>query len=375
MKILHVIDSGGLYGAEKMLLNLVSEQLISGMSPLIMSIGVPLEAEKALEKEAQKRGFPLRQIRFKAGINLRAGWDILKFAEEEHFDIIHSHGYKGNILLGIMPANVRKIPVLATLHGWTTTGFRLTKMRLYEWLDSICLARLDKIVFVNDLMLSHKAFRSLPVEKKVVIYNGISNADSDEITAPEIIDFCRQKFTIVAVGRFAPEKNFSSLVKVVGQLVQSGADIQLLLLGDGQQREMLSRLVTELGLEGRVQMPGFVDNITGILGQCQLFVMPSLTEGLPMALLEAMTTGIPIVASRVGGIPEALEGGLAGRLITPGDMEELKEAIGECCSDAGRETLQKYVEHARDRVKKQFTSYDMAKNYHRVYQQLLGENL
>ena len=376
MKILHVIDSGGLYGAEVMLLNLVSEQLDAGLEPLILSIGVPGEEAKPVEQEARRSGLPVKSVRFRAGLNFRAGFRLLREARQAGFHLIHSHGYKGNILLGLFPTSLRRMPMLATLHGWTSTGRGLTKMRIYEWLDSRCLARLDSIVFVNDQMLKHRAFRSVPQAKKHVVYNGIALDDTHDVpVAAEIRSFCQRGWTIVAVGRFSPEKNFSALVEAVGQLVQGGADLQLLLLGDGGQRDLLSSLIIQYGLEKRVMMPGYVENVDAVLNLCRLFVMPSLTEGLPMALLEAMKAEIPIVASRVGGIPEALENGRAGRLITPGNLSELIAALEECSAPSAALELKDYALRARNRLEQKFTSRRMAESYLRIYQQLSGTAL
>src|SRR3989337_2476449 len=118
MKVLHIIDSGGLYGAEVMLLNLVQEQLRLGLDPVICSIGEKRFFEKPLESEGLKRGFKIKKFRMRAGPNLLGAYKILRFAHIGKFDLMHTHGYKGNILFGLLLRGLRKIPLVSTLHGW-----------------------------------------------------------------------------------------------------------------------------------------------------------------------------------------------------------------------------------------------------------------
>jgi len=134
MKILHVTDSGGLYGAEMVLLNLVAEQMKTGLEPTIASIGEKWIQEKPFETEAVKRGLRVVKFRMFPGPNLPGMFKVLRYAQKYGFDILHSHGYKGDVAFGSMPKSIRKLPLVSTLHGWTSVvGF--SKNRIYEWLQ------------------------------------------------------------------------------------------------------------------------------------------------------------------------------------------------------------------------------------------------
>ena len=106
MRVLHIIDSGGMYGAEVMLLNLVEEQIRQGLKPVIASIGDNQTGEKPLEIEAHKRGFPLKIFRMRPGPNFIGAWKILNYAKSIDCNLLHSHGYKGNILFGFLPKKI-----------------------------------------------------------------------------------------------------------------------------------------------------------------------------------------------------------------------------------------------------------------------------
>lgn len=153
IKVLHIIDSGSMYGAEVMLLNLVREQQGMGVLPCIASIGDRHAGEKSIEAKAMQNGIPVKKFRMRPGINLVGTSAILKFARENHFTLLHAHGYKGNIQFGLLPSFCRRLPMVTTVHGYTSMSHWFSKMRLYEWLDAMTLPRIDAVVLVNRGMM------------------------------------------------------------------------------------------------------------------------------------------------------------------------------------------------------------------------------
>ena len=374
LKILHVIDSAGLYGAEVMLLNLMEEQARTGIEPILASIGEPAITNKEIEQEATRRGLRVVRFRMRPGPNLFGARQVLSFAWQEQIDMLHTHGYKGDILFGFLPRKIRRIPMVATVHGWTWTG-GMTRMMVYEWLDSVSLARMDRVILVNEAMKDHRRLKNRSRLAVEVVPNGISvenklcNHSKCDNLKPEIVDFCRRGFIIGAIGRLSPEKGFDLLLEAFAGLVSEGKDAYLVLLGDGGLRSTLERTVNELGLKGRVLMPGYVANARNYLPFFRVFVMPSLTEGLPIVLLEAMQAGVPIVASRVGGIPNVLEEGRAGLLVESGSAERLKQGIDEVLQNP---TLaEQRVQAAGERLLAEYSSRMMAERYLSIYQSVL----
>ena len=151
MKVLHLIDSGGLYGAEKMLLSLVQEQVSQGLEPMILSAGEPGIDVKPIETEAKRKGLPLTPWRMSPGLNLKESWKILKWAQKNNYDLLHSHGFKFNVLLGMYPESLRHIPMVVTLHGYVHAP-RYSKMWLYESLDRFAIRRMRGVVLVGEAM-------------------------------------------------------------------------------------------------------------------------------------------------------------------------------------------------------------------------------
>lgn len=375
-KILHIIDSGGFYGAEAMLLNLMEEQVALGLDPILASIGRPGVGEKAIEVEARRRNLSVRPFRMKPGPNWRGCREILEFAKSEGADLIHTHGYKGNILFSLMPRALRQVPMVTTLHGYTWTG-GLTRMYFYQKLDAMCLRRSDQVVLVNGAMTNHpflRGKRNIPFK---VIENGIAVSRRGDRPAggelrSDIIDFAGKGFTIAAIGRLSREKGFDRLVEAVAGLVAAGKDIRLVIMGDGYLKGELFLKVNELGIADRVMFSGYVDGAGRYLPYFNLFAMSSLTEGLPMVLLEAMAAEVPIVATYVGGIPEVLDHGEGGVLVGAGDVGALKGGIEEVMDRP--EAAARRTACALARVREVYSSRAMAERYSKIYADLLPAN-
>jgi glycosyltransferase involved in cell wall biosynthesis len=373
MKILHVIDSGGLYGAEVMLLNLMQEQMRAGDEPLLASIGDPGLPEKPIETAAKKLGINVAKYLMRPGPNFVGALTVLRFAWAEHVDVLHSHGYKGNILFGFIPRALRKIPMVSTLHGWTWSG-GFSRMLLYEWFDSLSFSCIDRVILVNAAMKDHPRLKNRHGLSLEVVPNGIPvhadvPSDTPDSLNQTILDFCRRSFTIGAIGRLSPEKGFLLLIEVVAALVARGADIQLVILGEGGLRNGLEEAVRKYGIENRVLMPGYVPDAKRYLPLFNLFAMPSLTEGLPMVLLEAMHASVPIVATKVGGIPEVLKDGKCGILVDPGSHESLALALQTALNNPNEAAER--VTAAHQRVLADYSSSAMASKYQKIYRDVL----
>ncbi|MCS3904323.1 glycosyltransferase involved in cell wall biosynthesis [Methylohalomonas lacus] len=372
MKILHIIDSGGLYGAENMLLDLMSEQVKQGLRPLLCSIGSHACGEKEIERHATQQNLEVISLRMRAGLNLYGAYRILRTARYNRVDILHSHGYKGNILAGCVPRAVRKMPLLCTVHGWTSTS-AVSKMALYEWLDRRLLRYKDAVVAVNQLMLGDARLMSanIPTDRLHVVNNGITLEPGTTDTSgvlDTIREFCREGFIIGAVGRLSREKGYVYLLESIARLHQGGHRVRLVLAGDGPLKAELQEKAARLNIEDNVLFAGYLKDAGRCLHFFNVFVISSLSEGLPIALLEAMRASVPVVATRVGGIPEVLANGKSGILVLPGNAQKLAEAIAQIKQDPKQAAL--LAQEAENRVKDHYSSETMAQNYLNIYKQL-----
>ena len=374
MKVLHIIDSGGLYGAEMVLLNLAEEQKKTGLGATIASIGEKGIPEKPLETEAQRRGIDLVKFRMTPGPNLPGMLKVLRYARTNNYDILHSHGFKGNVAFGFIPKRLRKLPLVSTLHGYTGTE-GLSKKRIYEWLDLRSLRHMDAVVLVNRGMLSNPGISRTGHIDYHVVNNGISvpdtkiNGSANQQHDREIADFCSHGFIVGSIGRLSVEKGHRYLIGALDLLVKMGIDARVVILGEGSERKSIERQTVEAGLLQRVMMQGYRSNARDYLPYFNVFVLPSLTEGLSITLLEAMQAGVPIIASKVGGIPDVLENGLCGRLVEPSRADLLAEGLSGIFHQ--RNDVHPMAERARQRVKDKYSTRAMAEGYLSIYEGLL----
>ncbi len=371
MNIFHTIDSAGVYGAEVMLLNLMQEQQKLGLSPLLCSIGDLDENEKPLEVEAKSRELKVSKIRMPRGLKLRSVFKIIKDARYNKADILHLHGYKDTILLSFLPKALRRIPTIRTLHGWTAKK-KLSKIWIYECLDRFCLRKIDAVVCVNANFSSQKA-GLLKGMKISTIENGIAQLsfDRDLILREdcEIAEFCKNAFVIGGIGRLSAEKGFNYLIEAMSNIVSKKPDCKLVLIGEGNQRKELERIIDEKGLAQHVLLSGYKQCASNYLPIFNVFVLPSLTEGLPIVLIEAMQSKTPIVATRVGGVPEVLCEGKYGVLVESGSAEALTDAILNVIENMdAADTMAKKVKEV---ALSKYSSSRMARDYYRLYNSIL----
>lgn len=371
MRILHLIDSQGLYGAEKVLLSLASLQLQQGDKPIILSAGVISESEKPLEREAARLGIEVIKHRMRPGFNPLGVFAVNQIAKKLKVDVMHSHGYKFNVQFALMPRGLRAAPVVTTLHGYTNSR-RFSKSWLYQTVDQILVNRLSHIVFVAPHMKNISTLRYIPDDNCSVILNGVDTdalksavAESIELKEfiPDFENFVMGKKVVGAIGRLSPEKGFDILIKAFAEVLITHPDIRLIILGEGAQRQQLEQLARELGVSEYMRMPGYVENAGRYCSAFDVFVMPSYTEGLPISLLEALVAGAKIVASDIAGVSFVLDSGKHGVLTPPGDSGRLARELQGILSSFNTTDNIKDAEALFDR----FSDLRMVNAYRKVY--------
>lgn len=364
MNILHVIDSAGLYGAEEVLLNLCQDQQKLGLFPVIASIRKKDEHDMPLEEEAHRRGLEILTFRMFDGPNFLGALKILRYVRSNGIDILHSHGYKADILFGFLPRKIRGVPTVSTLHGWTST-VRFSKMAFYEYLDSVSLSNLDAVCLVNRKMFDHPRLRSLR-DRLHVIPNGVPSLDATGPVPDDYINhFCSEGFIVCSVGRLSREKGYDQLIRAFSSFSHCVEDARLLIIGEGPDRSKLESLIRERELVTKTLLPGYRPQAWRYLGSCGVFVLSSLTEGLPMTLLEAMRARVPVICTSVGGIPEVLKDSVNGLLVCPGDINGLEDAMLKVYSD--EHLARNLAESASDTIANHYSSTAVAQKYVEIY--------
>lgn len=279
-------------------------------------------------------------------------------------DLIHGHLFGAGELAAYRAARTLGIPFVVTVHGFDAhRGFR-------RWVRGRVRRRAARVVAVSEALREYvmKTDRVHP-ERIMTIPNGIDTKRFRPKTPtipPPVAngeDEGGGSFTIVAVGRLVPEKAYDVLVRAVAKL--RGFNWQLQICGDGQERTRLKKLGKELRVSRQIKFLGAINNIPGVLRAADVFVHPSRTEGHGRAILEAMASGLPVIATSVGGTPEAITDGETGLLVPPDDPGMLAAAIRRIQAD--RELAQRLGARARAAVEEKFSVERMRASYKKLY--------
>jgi len=256
----------------------------------------------------------------------RLVWKLLR---DGGFDVVHTNGYFADIV-GLPVARLNGLATVSTCHGYIPSTWNV---RLYNAIDRFSLRFGTQILAVSEKIKQDLENSGVGSKKVQVIVNavgpkrtGVAQSGSrDAKRGSQSIS--SNDFVVGYVGRLSLEKGLIYFLNACVELVDSGVPLKALIVGDGPQRAELENKSRQLGLADRVVFVGFQEDIVQWLPCMDVFVLPSLTEGTPMALLEAMSHGIAAVASAVGGVPQVIEHGTTGLLVAPGEVREISDAI------------------------------------------------
>jgi len=254
--------------------------------------------------------------------------ELTGLLRERDTDVLCCHGYKADVV-GLLAARRAGVPVIAMSHGWTAETWRV---RVYEALDRACLRRMDRAICVSKGQAEKVRRAGVPGDRVVVIRNSIrperfDHADPADRRVLEGMFPQAPERIVGSAGRLSPEKGFGVLIEAAAIVARSDPGAGFIHFGDGPLREAISRRIGELGLERRFILAGFRDDLDRFLPHWDLSVLPSFTEGLPTVVLESYAAGVPVVATAVGGTPEAVSDGVDGYLVRPGDSSALARRI------------------------------------------------
>ncbi|OGS23636.1 MAG: hypothetical protein A2314_07750 [Elusimicrobia bacterium RIFOXYB2_FULL_50_12] len=311
-----------------MVLTLSAHLLQRGVDVQIANLCDGRSGSRVILRSAERAGIGVHEITCLGRADITAVRSLADFVRKGNFSIIHSHGYKPDIYA--YAASGKGIARIATCHNWPGRG---AKMSFYRWLDKMALRYFDRVAAVSGGVKNEAERSGINRFRLCTIHNGVDFANFARVSADDV-KRCRSALAIkdkvklvLAVGRLAPEKGYSYLIEAAARVVARHPGAVFAILGDGTQKDVLEAQIKKAGLENNFRLPGQSDEVNFFLAAADVFVMPSINEGMPMALLEAMAAGKPIVASRVGEIPAILDDGVSGWLVPPADSHVLSEKI------------------------------------------------
>jgi len=359
MKLLYLITKAELGGAQVHLLDLIRgfrdhHEICLGvgdrgyLTDAAESLGVRYEVIPGLIHAMQPH------------VDVRGLFNITRLIRRLKPDLVHAHTSKAGVL-GRIAARIAGVPAVFTAHTWCFAEGVSWKWRLVGVPAERLSGRVGSaIITVSDanrrLALD---FRVAHHGRIITVHNGVP--DTPLRANPDSTGLVR----LVMVARFVPQKAQSLLLRAVAR---RNLPVTIDFVGDGETRPALEILAQELGLGDRVRFLGNRKDVAAILAQSHIFVLPTNWEGFPLSVLEAMRAGLPVVASRVGGIEEAVADGETGHLVPPGDQEAFENALSTVVNN--RAVRISMGEAGRAKYEREFTISAMLRKTQQVYTQV-----
>lgn len=377
IRILQVVTRLAVRGVPKHVLDLAANLNPERYEVEVLA-GRSEPGEGELWAEARERGIktwyvPALQRKVDPIADLKAYADIRRRLREGSYHIVHTHISKAGIL-GRLAARRAGVPVVVhTYHGQVEeVSGRSLKSYLFRACERCAARWTDRIVAVSEETVKECLRRGIgkPAQYRV-IHNGIDLAPFlERCSAPAARVSAGAGPCLGTIGSLTREKGLEVLLQAFTLLRQRHPQLQLQIVGDGKLRGELQAMARQLGIAESVHFQGIAADVRPWLASFDLFVLPSLQEGLPTVLLEAMAAGRPVVASRVGGIPEVVIDGRTGLLVPAGDPQALAAALDRLLRDP--EMRQAMGQAGRERAVQAFGLERMLRQLEKEYEELLS---
>ncbi len=333
--IVYMIDGLGLGGAERLMIPLLANLNREVFSPRVCVFQV--RNGNPIAEDLKALGVPVDLLPIPYLRDLSALPRLWRYLRDAQADLVHTQLEFANIL-GNLAAKGARLPSVCTVHTIPSQEDMKTKTRLHQDVEFFCLRNFcDMVISVSEEAdRFHKQVGRLSPRKTTTIYNGIDlarftaesqRADPQAVRREFGIPAAASLFITVAVLREL--KGIQFMIQAMPAILTQQPEARYLIVGDGDHRAQLVEEVRRQGVENRVIFAGARKDIPALMSAADVFVLPTLTEALPTVLAEAMAARLPIVASRVGGVPEMVTDGVNGRLLEPGDPRQLAETCLE----------------------------------------------
>jgi len=356
IKIVHVINSLNYGGAENQVV-----QLLNGLNSysfekyLVTFKNLETANTRALSPEI-KRYIVKRRRWGDVGCIFRL-YHLFKALK---VDVVHAHMFQANLFVAIA-ARLAGVSVAFT----TEHGRNSWKKPIHHYMERWIISPLVSMRVAVSRNICEVRLESgdVPEDKITVIPNCVEI--SEKINRYET----GKRLRIGTVGRLVPAKDYHTLIIAFNKLLEDGLNIDLIFVGDGPERSRLESLVQDLNISNHVKFAGFQEDVRSFLNEFDLFVLSSITEGIPVAMLEAMAMGVPVVATRVGGIPEVIQDNVNGLLVECRNPEMLAGAIKQLIDD--NSLREKIGGAGHEKVKCSFSREAICSQYEQLYVDLL----
>jgi glycosyltransferase involved in cell wall biosynthesis len=362
LRIAHLIESDGPGGAERVVAQLAGALQSAGAENVVF---LPAEGEGWLARQLEGSGVDVEPFHLDRPMSPGFARELQSVFRRRRIDVAHSHEFSMAVY-GAWAASRARIPHVITMHGGRYYAERLRRRVALR----AAIGASGKTVAVSE-HLANQMSRDLWVPRSRIhtVPNGVPRVEATAGTLRAELGLGDEARLIVAIGNLYPVKGHAHLVDALARIATRHPEAHVAIGGRGQLAESLAARAAAHGLSDRVHLLGLRADVAAVLASADLFVLPSLSEGLPLALLEAMFAARPIVASNVGEVGVALAHGQAGVLVPPGDPAALADALDRLLADPNR--ARDFARRAEQRAVAEYDLTRMVERYVAAYQELI----
>ncbi|MCL4441115.1 MAG: glycosyltransferase [Firmicutes bacterium] len=369
LRVLHVIGGGEFGGAERHILNLAT-----AMKKEMVEVSVCCLFADPFVKVAREAGIKSHSVPMRHKMDFGIVTKLRDLIIEEKIDIVHTHGVRAN-LVGRLAARMAGVEtVVTTVHSLLAQDYP----DLFSRLANTFIERASRGLTTHFIAVSgglQKALvqQGIPEKRITVIYNGL-NPDFFRIKGSvgrwrQSAGFSPGVPLVAIVGRLHPVKGHLYFLRAAAEILKERTDVHFLVVGSGPERDSLEDYTMKLGISDHVTFTGFVSDVSELMPDLNLLIVPSLWEGFGLTALEAMAVGVPVVATSVGGLPEIVDHGTTGLLVPPADEAGLTRGI-VWMLDHPQEAVE-MAAAAKEVVEQKFSASAMARRTEDLYWRLL----
>lgn len=370
VKVLHLRDTHEIGGPGKTILEThqaINHDRFRLQLGVFLREGMPENSPFIVE--AKRLGMPVHIVRGRHAYDVNMIKQVADLVQSFRIDIIHAHEVKSDVIT-YLAALRHRVPIVTTIHGWIANSL---KQKVMNSLDKCIVKRFDRVIAVSRLIEEEMLMAGVQRGKLRMLHNAIvfdryRRAGHHGILT-EVIGRPVVKPIIATLGRLSLEKGHADLIHAVHCVIRGGKKLSLVLIGDGPERANLVQLVKALGLEEHVYFLGYIQEPHRLFEEIDLMVLPSHTEGLPNAALEALTMEVPVLATRVGGTPEVIADGVTGRMVPAHSPQDLAAGILEFLAAPDR--WRQMAMRGRDMVRETFDFHARTRKLEAIYTELV----
>lgn len=363
MKVLHVESGRHLYGGA-----LQAVLLMRGLAQRGHENHLACRTGAAIGTAAAAHA-TVHELPMKGDVDVFTWWRLRQLIRQVQPDMVHLHARFGTDVWGALAARSEGVPVVHS---------RRVDNRERRWVVRWKYPLYDKVVAISHGIRHVLLSEGVPPDQVVCVHSAVDteryqpNAPRDSDRAWFDAQFGLQPgdLAVALIAQFIPRKGHRVLVDAMPAVLARHPNTKVIFLGQGPQEAPLKQLVAERGLQASVLFGGFRDDLHRVMPSLDLVVHPAATEGLGVSLLQAASCGVPIVATRAGGIPEIVQPGHTGELVTPGDAPALAAALIQLLGDAP--LRERYGQAARQWVLDGFSTRSMVEGNLAVYREVLA---